>query len=50
MNPLALFSKEFGDFICRFCNIEVSESSRELRATIEGGHGQGGQSPFSVIK
>jgi hypothetical protein len=35
LNPLALFSKEFEDFFCRFFTIEVSESSRELEALID---------------
>jgi hypothetical protein len=48
MNPLVYFSKEFGDFYCRFFYIEVSESSRELRATVEGGHAQMIPSPFLV--
>jgi hypothetical protein len=38
LNPLEKFSKEFGDFYCNFFYREVSESFRELRATIEGGH------------
>jgi hypothetical protein len=50
LNPLVQVSKEFGDFYCRFFYREVSESSKELRATIEGGHAQGSQSPFSVTE
>jgi len=40
LNPLALFSKEFEDFFCKFFYFEVSGNSRELRATIEGVHAQ----------
>jgi hypothetical protein len=50
LNPLAQFSKEFGDFFCRFFYLEVSGSSRELRATIEGGHAQMSPSLFSVTE
>jgi hypothetical protein len=35
MNPLALFSKPFEDFLCRFLTIEFSGSSRELEALID---------------
>jgi hypothetical protein len=35
LNPLALFSKEFEDFFCRFFTIEVSERFRELEALID---------------
>jgi hypothetical protein len=34
LNPLALFSKPFEDFICRFLTIEVSGRFRELEALI----------------
>jgi hypothetical protein len=50
LNPLALFSKEFGDLYCIFYTIEVSGSSRELRATIEGGHAQMSPSLFYVTE
>jgi hypothetical protein len=35
LNPLALFSRPFEDFFCRFLTIEVSGSSRELEALID---------------
>jgi hypothetical protein len=50
LNPLVKFSKEFGDFYCSFCYMEVSESSKEPKATIEGGYAQGSQSPFLVTE
>jgi hypothetical protein len=50
LNPLTLFSKEFGDFYSRFYTIEVSGSSKELRATIERGHAQMSPSLFSVTE
>jgi hypothetical protein len=50
MNPLALFSKAFGDLFCRFYTIEVSGSSRELRDLIDGGHAQMSPSLFSVTE
>jgi hypothetical protein len=34
LNPLALLSKPFEDFICRLLTIEVSQSFRELEALI----------------
>jgi hypothetical protein len=50
LNPLALFSKPFEDFFCRFCIIEVSESSRELEALIVGGLAQMNPILFSVTE
>jgi hypothetical protein len=50
LNPLALFSKAFEDLFCRFYTIEVSESSRELEALIDGGHAQMSPSLFSVTE
>jgi hypothetical protein len=50
MNPLVQISKAFEDFYFRFSYKEVSKSSREIRVTIEGGHAQGSQSPFSVTE
>jgi hypothetical protein len=50
LNPLEQFSKTFGDLFCRFFYFEVSGSSRELRATIEGGHAEMNPSPFSVTE
>ena len=50
LNPLAQFSKEFEEFFCRFFTIEVTKSSRELRAPIDGGHAQMSPSLFSVTK
>jgi hypothetical protein len=38
LNPLELLSRKFEDFLCRFFTIEVSGSSRELEALIDGGH------------
>jgi hypothetical protein len=35
LNPLALLSRPFEDFFCRFLAIEVSASSRELEALID---------------
>jgi hypothetical protein len=35
LNPLALLSRPFEDFLCRFLTIEVSGSSRELEALID---------------
>ena len=50
LNPLAQFSKAFGEFFCIFFYLEVSERSRELRATIDGGHAQMSPSLFSVTE
>jgi hypothetical protein len=50
LNPLAQFSKAFEDLFCRFFTIEVSGSSRELEAPIDGGHAQMSPSLFSVIE
>jgi hypothetical protein len=50
LNPLIQVSKEFGGFYCRFFYRGFSESSKETRATIEGGDAQGSQSPFLVTK
>jgi hypothetical protein len=50
LNPLVKFSKAFGDFYCMFFYREVSESSREPKATIERGHAQMSPSPFSVTE
>jgi hypothetical protein len=50
LNPLELFSKEFGDLYCRFYTIEVLGSYKELRAPIDGGHAQMSPSLFFVIE
>ena len=50
LNPLELFSKPFEDFFCRFLTIEVSRSSRELEALIDGGHVLVSLCLFSVIE
>jgi hypothetical protein len=50
LNPLVQFSQAFGDFYFRFFYREFSESSKEPKATIEGGHAQGSQSPFSMTE
>ena len=50
LNPLELFSKAFEDIFYRFFTIEVSESSRELRTPIDGGHAQMSPSLFSVTE
>ena len=50
MDPLVLFSRPFEDFFCRFLAIEVSASSRELEALIDGGHVLVSLCLFSVIE
>jgi hypothetical protein len=50
LNPLAQFSKAFGDFFCSFFYFDVSKSSRELRATFDGGHAQMSPSLFFVTE
>jgi hypothetical protein len=50
LDPLALLSRLFEDFFCKFFTIEVSASSRELEALIDGGHVLVSLCLFSVIE
>jgi hypothetical protein len=45
-----MFSRPFEDFFYKFFTIEVSGSSREFEALIDGGHGLVSLCLFSVIE
>jgi hypothetical protein len=50
LDPLVLLSRPFEYFFYKFFTIEVSASSRELEALIDGGHGLVSLCLFSVIE
>ena len=50
LNPLALLSRPFEELFCRILAIEVSASSRELEALIDGEHVLVSLCLFSVIE
>jgi hypothetical protein len=50
LDPLVLFSSPFEGFFYNVFTIEVSGSSREFEALIDGGHGLVSLCLFSVIE